>query len=570
MKLKSFGVKNYRSITSANNLPISDLTTLVGANNEGKSNFLRAIALSLSILSNGRRGGVPHGKNPRYYYSDTSGNIDFKWNRDFPVGYQIKKPDGRSEFSLEFELDTQDFIDFKKIVGSNLQTNLRIKLSLGREDAKFDVILKGKGKQFLALRQPKIANFLAEKIRVQYIPAIRTEALARDVVNSLLNEELAQLETRLDYQNLVEQITLLQRPILQQLSTQISTTIKRFIPDVKAVRIETDSRIRGALRNAFSVHVNDGVETELELKGDGIKSLTAISLLRHISQDSLGNKFLVLAVEEPESHLHPRAVHKLRDVLKEISEKHQVILTTHSPILVDRQNPAKNILVQDGNAISAKNLEVIRSSLGIELSDNLVSAKLILLVEGTTDRDVLAIWLPALSKTLDSAIKRGDLHIQSLNGANKLAYRLGIYQSLICNTHVFLDNDNSGRVSIKSAQERLLLEDKAYSLASVAGMKNSEFEDFIDPNAYIDRINDDFGTLIGRNDFKNSSKKWSEKMADIFLKNTKIWDADVEKKLKIIVAEQAVRMGAGSLSSSGRDALNVLITALEKRLGSPK
>jgi predicted ATP-dependent endonuclease of OLD family len=306
MRLENVSIKNYRSISKAVNLPISDLTTLVGANNEGKSNFLRAIALSLSILSKGRTRIQNRARTSRYYYGDVATNIDYKWNRDFPIAIQEKTPDGRSEFILEFQLNDQDYHDFKVTVGSNLQTNLRIKLMLGREEAKLEFILKGKGKQFLADRQIKIANFLAGKIQIQYIPAVRTETLAREAVNSLLDAELGQLETRPDYLNLLAGIAALQKPILTKLSKQLAGTIAKFIPDVKSIRIETDSRIRSAMRSAFTVHVNDGVDTELELKGDGIKSLTAISLLRHVSQEALGNKFLILAIEEPESHLHPQ------------------------------------------------------------------------------------------------------------------------------------------------------------------------------------------------------------------------------------------------------------------------
>ena len=569
MRLQSVSIKKYRSIANATNLPISNLTTLVGANNEGKSNILRSIALCLSILSKGRSRTVGRTKSSRYYYGDGSSTLDYKWFRDFPVDLQLDQPNGRSEFILEFELNDQDFVDFKAIVGSKLQTNLKIKLSLGREDAVFDVMLKGKGKQFLTERLPKITNFLASKIQIQYIPAIRTEELARDAVNSLLDNELGQLEQRDDYLALIDQITKLQQPILDELSKQLTKTIKQFIPDVKSMRIETGTRIRSALRSAFSVHVNDGVDTELELKGDGIKSLTAISLLRHVSQDALGSKFLVLAIEEPESHLHPYAVHKLREVLHEISEHHQVVLTTHSPILVNRQNPKSNILVRNGNAECAKNLELIRESLGIQLSDNLVSAKLTLLVEGITDREVLKVWLPSLSKLIDTAFKRGDLTIQSLNGASKLGYKLGIFQSLICNTHVYIDNDVPGRTAITGAKAKLLLSDKEYNLSGVAKMKNSEFEDLIAPNSYLPRLNAEFGINLLENDFKNVGLKWTEKMEMLFPAKTKIWDDATEKQVKILVAEEACKVGIESLAPNGKDGLDLLVSALEQRLSTP-
>ena len=47
MKLSDFSVVNYRSITTARKIKTNNMTVLVGKNNEGKSNILRALTLSL-------------------------------------------------------------------------------------------------------------------------------------------------------------------------------------------------------------------------------------------------------------------------------------------------------------------------------------------------------------------------------------------------------------------------------------------------------------------------------------------------------------------------------------------
>ncbi|MGR3713740.1 MAG: AAA family ATPase [Shimia sp.] len=46
----SFSVENYRSITTARKIPLSDYSLLVGANNEGKSNILHALTLGMDAL----------------------------------------------------------------------------------------------------------------------------------------------------------------------------------------------------------------------------------------------------------------------------------------------------------------------------------------------------------------------------------------------------------------------------------------------------------------------------------------------------------------------------------------
>jgi AAA15 family ATPase/GTPase len=66
-------------------------TVLVGPNNEGKSNLLRALVLGMSVLT---RGLQVHylGRNRRILYHGKG----YNWELDFPVNLQMKNPDGRS------------------------------------------------------------------------------------------------------------------------------------------------------------------------------------------------------------------------------------------------------------------------------------------------------------------------------------------------------------------------------------------------------------------------------------------------------------------------------------------
>ena len=95
-----------------------------------------------------------------------------------------------------------------------------------------------------------------------------------------------------------------------------------------------------------------------------------------------------MAVEEPEAHLHPQAIHELREVLVGLSDKNQIILTSHSPLFV---NPAKiesTIVVRESRkAAPAKNIAEVREVLGVRLSDNLESARLVAVVEGEDDEE---------------------------------------------------------------------------------------------------------------------------------------------------------------------------------------
>jgi predicted ATPase len=44
---------------------------------------------------------------------------------------------------------------------------------------------------------------------------------------------------------------------------------------------------------------------------------------------------LILAIEEPEASLHPDAIRLIAEMLKDASQQKQILVTTHSPELVD-------------------------------------------------------------------------------------------------------------------------------------------------------------------------------------------------------------------------------------------
>jgi len=566
MKLIAFTVANFRSITGTYRLPLGNFAVLVGPNNEGKSNILKAICISLGLLEMGqlRRPSIRR-RLPRYMYHETD-RLDYDWTRDFPIGLQTIKPQGRSEFTLEFAFSDEEFAVFREQVNSNLATNLKIKLSLGKEDAKFDVIIQGKGKQYLEARRGKIAEFIRDRLFLQYIPSIRTADLSRDVVEKIIAEELAHLETDAEYLGLFDKIAEAQRPILTRIANELTSTVQLFVPDVREITIEPSSELRRAVQNAYQIMVDDGANTDFALKGDGVKSLTAISLLRHVSQAALGDRSLILAVEEPEAHLHPTAIHRLRDVFQEIAETHQVIVSTHSPVLVDRARVSSNIIVRSNKARPAQSLQEIRDVLGVEMSDNLSSAYLILLVEGTKDKKVIERWLTELSPEITNALMSGLFSIDTLEGASSLRYKAGIYKNSLCNVHVFLDNDQSATAAIDKAEAKGVLNRLEYHLAIHQGMRESELEDLLQPDVYTKIIKQQFGVDIGHRQKGNNRKKWSDRLQTCFMAQGKRWNEKVKNDVKTAVAGVCADRGLCVLNAPGLELVKSLGMALEGRL----
>lgn len=565
MQLVAFSVTNYRSITTAYKLPVKQATILIGPNNEGKSNILRALVTALEALRmfGGRR---ITGARLRAHYFDT--RELYYWPHDFPVSLQERMPTGESVFNLEFRLDDQEIADFYSEVGSTLNGTLPIQLTLGPKEPGFRVTKKGPGGTALSKKAEAIANYVAKRININYIPAIRTAEAAADVVTRLVERELGTVEKDPTYQAALAEVAKLQGPVLERISQSIRDTLKEFLPDVKQVKvaIPPEARIR-ALRRSCEIVVDDGTPTDLSRKGDGVQSLAALSLLRHASVSGASGRQLILAIEEPESHLHPQAIHQLKSVLTEIARQHQVIMTTHCPLFVDRTSIKSNIIVQKRKAAPARDIRQIRDVLGVRASDNLQHAELILLVEGDEDRRALKALLSHHSTVLFPALSEGALAIDSLQGGGNLSYKLTQVREALCLAHCFLDHDDAGVKAYEKAERDGLVTMADVQMATCEGMKESEIEDLYEEGLYSAMLLNKYGVSTQSPRFKGNTK-WSNRVRDAFRHQGKPWSEQIEAEVKAQVATLVEGNPGQALNDHKRSSFDALARALELKLST--
>lgn len=569
MELVSFSVENYRSIAKANRIEVGRSTVLVGPNNEGKSNVLRALVTAMEVLKTGSQPVMAKGMRIHLPFS-LRGRRQYDWEEDFPINVQRVKPDGVSTFSLEFELDEDEIEAFRSEVNSNLNGTLPIQLQLGRNSVTFTVPKKGPGGRKLSEKASLIANFVAQRIEFEYIPAIRTAESSERVVNSLVGKELASLEQLPEYKEAMAKIRVLQQPVLDALSKSVHSTMVGFLPAIRNVQFEIAEEQRAlALRRSSRIIVDDGTPTDLEHKGDGVQSLAALALMRHASEIGGKGKSFVIAIEEPESHLHPSAIHVLRKVINELAQKYQVVITTHSPLFVDRSNIRSNILVKDNRAVPAKSVDQIRSILGVRASDNLRHAELVLVVEGDEDKTAIRRLMREYSPRLADAIDGGKLAFETLAGGTNLSYVISLLRdALLCSFHCFLDNDDCGRDSYEKARVEGLLDVGDVNFASVLGMDDSEIEDLYDLAFYKDLIWNQYRVSLDTNPkFKTNKKKWSDRVGGVFKISGKAWDSSVKMEVKAKIAELVAANPKAALNAHKRGVIDNLGQTLLDKLG---
>lgn len=564
MKLQSLTIENFRSITKAYKLPLSSSTVLIGPNNEGKSNVLRALVLATRLLMGRHQPQLRWRNGVRYFDREAA----YDWERDFPLHLQPKMPDGTSVFILEYELSDKEIDAFRKVVGSKLNGTLPLRIAIGPTSRAPDITVykKGPGARVLTSKAAKVAEFVADRIDLDYIPAVRTAQSAQNVVDEMVARELAVLEQRDDYKAAVEKIAKIQAPVLQKLSETIRSTLVQFLPAVRSVDVRVPNERRNEALRRCEIFIDDGSMTELRYKGDGVQSLAALGLMRHAADGTARGKNVVVAIEEPESHLHPRAIRELRSVIEQLGTKHQVVLTTHCPLFVSRRVLESNIVVNDRKARPASDIDEIRDVLGVRAADNLIHAELVLVVEGEDDRISLDALLRTASPALQTALDENRLAIDTLGGGSNLAYKVGLLRDAICDVHCLLDDDSAGRDAYLRAKKEGLVTDADVNFTICKGMAEAEFEDLLAEDVVNDILSTKYRITVPAVGKAMKRAKWSSRMGDVFANAGKSWTDQTCAELKLFVAEGVAKRAATALNPHRRPVFDALVSALESRL----
>ena len=529
MKLVEFSVTNYRSVTAAHKIPMKNLTVLVGKNNEGKSNILSALSVAMrAVMLHSKTSGIT--MQPREYRY----RIDYDWARDFPIQLQGRKAGLESIFRLNFCLEGDELSDFHSLTKIHGNETIPIAVRIGKDNIP-KVEVPKQGSAAYNKKSAIITKFISERISFNYIQAIRTEEMAINALNDAIYNGLMALRNNPEYLEAQKRVNELQQSVLDEMSSQILKPLQVFLPSVQGVSIRrlSDDFLYRLSRSDLDVIIDDGVATSIRNKGDGIKSLVTLAILKDRRAIPGAS---VIAIEEPESHLHSGAIHSLTDVIHKISENNQVIITTHNPLFVQQNYIASNILVDQGTARPAKSIAEIRNILGVLPSDNLRNARFVLLVEGEDDAIAISRILPFYSLSIGEALRSNSLVIKPMRGAGNLSHELAELKQCMCKYVVLLDNDRAGIEAAEKALKNGLAIEGDFKYTICPGSPESEFEDCLNPSLYKSVILEKFGVNISYTHYKGT-EKWSERIKHAFATQGSRWTDTIESKVKLSVAD---------------------------------
>jgi hypothetical protein len=229
---------------------------------------------------------------------------------------------------------------------------------------------------------------------------------------------------------------------------------------------------------------------------------------------------IVLLLDEPGLSLHALAQGDLLRYIDDLSERHQVVYTTHSPFMVHGDRLHQVRLVEDrvkegtvvtGNVMGSdpKTVFPLQAALGYTVAQNLFISKRNLLVEGPAD----LIYLKFMSAQLDAASRTGlrdDVTVVPVGGLDKVATFIALLGGN--NLEVAVVHDVGSRpdsrlesmVREKVIRERQILNYGMFQSGGAGPKGNpggtnvaTDVEDLLTPDLYLQLFSGAFAKQLG-------------------------------------------------------------------------
>jgi putative ATP-dependent endonuclease of the OLD family len=185
----------------------------------------------------------------------------------------------------------------------------------------------------LAFRAP-IRN---ELLQSAIIPAFRDPGSQLRLNNwtwygRLMRHLTAGQEGSSDLQSAMDQVkTVADRIFAEAKEQTTASTLDLAFPDTE-LHFQFNTETRADLYKSAALYVDDGYKSQLSDKGSGIQSAVVIGLFQYYTRAVNTVTSALLCIEEPELFLHPHARKVISNRLDNFLDgnKHQVIMSTHS------------------------------------------------------------------------------------------------------------------------------------------------------------------------------------------------------------------------------------------------
>lgn len=209
-----------------------------------------------------------------------------------------------------------------------------------------------------------------------------------------------------------------------------------FVEDEYGAKADPPSRRSDGFRWFLSFYINFMAGTKGELKN------------------------AVLLLDNPGWVLHPSGQKDLLDALEEIAKSNQIVITTHSPFLIDKNKLERIRIIKREVNVGTKvyekfwhstydALQQIRAAIGADISDSLFGGKNNIIVEGFSDVIYLEAMANYLKRKGKTTIDLDRAFIVATGGAEGVPYLVAWFKAEKYNSLALLDADDEGRKALQ-------------------------------------------------------------------------------------------------------------------------
>lgn len=337
-------LRNYRSIGYCD-VSLGNLTYLVGANGSGKSNFLDALQFIRDALNTSldnalnERGGIDEVRRRSNGHPTHFGmRLEFilPGQKQGSYAFNIGALKGRG-----YEVQTEECIIDGKGKGPSY------KINRGEMETTSEKI-------FPAITKDRLALVAASGLQAFREVYDALSAMSFYNLNPKLMRELQKPQEgkllKFSGENIASVIGHLQRLSDDKQIKNIEAYLHSVVPTVRSVMQKSVGHMEtlefrqtvGAARHPWKF-------TALNMSDGTLRALGILVALFQGNQDYFPT---LVGIEEPETALHPAASGALREALARAAQETQVIVTSHSPELLDDPNIADShiraVIAEDG------------------------------------------------------------------------------------------------------------------------------------------------------------------------------------------------------------------------------
>lgn len=236
--------------------------------------------------------------------------------------------------------------------------------------------------------------------------------------------------------------------------------------------------------------ISDGLKYNYEDRSDGFKQFIAILLMISTKVECGDLEDSIILIDEPDRSLYPSGARYLMEELLKISHRNTVIYSTHSQYMIDKGLPERHVIVKKNTGVTTlhphtndsvlTNDEVLLRAIGTSAFENMKQINI--LFEGWTDYEIFNCALKSKNPKYKLLLKDMKAYGTAFaHGASSIKHVTPLVQFIDKKIFIFTDSDDGSRQA-----QKLYVEDCGYCFnywKTFEGLnnayKNFTIEDFI-------------------------------------------------------------------------------------------